>query len=54
LFISDAGEPGRLGVYRWAVRSASIFFCVLSIQPKQSASSTASLYEMRGLPVALR
>jgi hypothetical protein len=54
LFISDVGEPGRRGVKRCAVRSTSSFFCVLSIHPKQSASSTASLYEMRGFPVSLR
>jgi hypothetical protein len=41
-------------VKRCAKRSASIFLTVLSIQPKQMASSTASLYEMRGFPLPLR
>ena len=42
---------GFLGVNLWANLSASIVLTVLSIQPKQSASSTASLYGMRGCPV---
>jgi hypothetical protein len=54
LFISDVFEPGPRGVKRCAKRSSSIFFWMLSIQPKQSASSTESLYEMRGLPLLLR
>jgi len=32
------------------VRSSSTAFDLLSIQPKQSASSTAASYSMRGLP----
>jgi hypothetical protein len=54
LFISEAFEPGRRGEKRCARRSASIFFWMLSIQPKQSASSTESLYEMRGFPLLFR
>jgi hypothetical protein len=54
LFISDVFDPGRRGVYRCATRSSSIFFWMLSIQPKHSASSTESWYEMRGLPLLLR
>ncbi|HYG63859.1 MAG TPA: hypothetical protein VEL74_14880 [Thermoanaerobaculia bacterium] len=33
-------------------RSSSSLFALLSIQPKQSASSTASPYSTRGLPVS--
>jgi hypothetical protein len=43
---------GFLGEKRCAERSSSSFFWLLSIHPKQSACSTASLYSMRGLPVA--
>ena len=43
LFIGETGLPGRRGVKRWARLSCPSFLTVLSIQPKQSASSTASL-----------
>jgi hypothetical protein len=43
LFISDNGEPLRRGVKRCARESGPSFFTVLSIHPKHSASSTASL-----------
>ena len=54
LFISDHGLPGLRGENRCAKRRSSMPFCWLSIQPKHRASSTASLYEMRGLPLAFR
>jgi hypothetical protein len=44
-------EFGFLGKKRWTVRSSSKVLKMLSIQPKHRASSTASLYLMRGLPV---
>jgi hypothetical protein len=43
LFISETGAPFRRGVKRCARASVSIFFAMLSIHPKHSASSTASL-----------
>jgi len=46
--------PGFRGENRWANRSSSTPLTMLSIQPKQIASSTASLYAIRGLPDAFR
>src|SRR2546423_13005309 len=47
---ADQGLFGRRGVKRPAYVSASIPLLVPSIQPKQSASSTDSSYEIPVLP----
>lgn len=44
---------GFLGEKRWADECASKRLTVLSIHPKDRASSTASLYGRRGLPESL-
>jgi hypothetical protein len=44
---------GFLSEKRWSFESSSRRLTVLSIQPKDRASSTASLYCMRGLPELL-
>jgi hypothetical protein len=47
----DHPEPGLRGAHQRSVRSASSLFGLLSTHPKQSASSTAASYSMRGFPV---
>jgi len=42
-FIADSWLPGLRGLNRCVNRNASTFLRILSIQPKQRASSTASL-----------
>jgi hypothetical protein len=54
LLIFDQPLFGLRGEKRSIVRSASSLRCTLSIQPKQSASSTASSHETRVLPVSFR
>ena len=51
LLASDHLLLALRGVNFWINFSSSIFFTVLSIQPKHNASSTASLYGIPGLPV---
>ena len=46
----DQLERGLRGAIHSIVRSSSSLPPLLSIQPKQSASSTASSYSTRGLP----
>ena len=48
----DQPVPGLRGAYQRIERSSSSVLDLLSIQPKQSASSTVSTYSTRGLPVA--
>ena len=45
LLSSDQLLRGFRGQSFWAVTPSAIFFVVLSIQPKHSASSTASMYQ---------
>ena len=45
LFSSDQLLRGFRGQSFWTVTPSAIFFVVLSIQPKHSASSTASMYQ---------
>ena len=45
LFNSDYKLPFLRGASFWAVAPLSIFFVVLSIQPKHMASSTESIYQ---------
>ena len=45
LFSSDQLLRGFRGQSFWTVTPSAIFFVVLSIQPKHSASSTSSMYQ---------
>lgn len=50
-FDADQFEPWRRGVNFWAYFASFIRLTMLSIQPKQRASSTAWSYGTRGRPV---